>query len=56
MGILLKNAWIVDPVSATTASRNLLMENGIISACAAGIAAKGHQMMDCTGLFLSRAL
>ena len=32
------------------------MENGIISALAAGIAAKGHEMIDCTGLFLAPGL
>ena len=56
MGILLKNAWIVDPVSATAATGDLLMENGIVSALAAGIAAKGHEMIDCTGLFLAPGL
>ena len=56
MGILLKNAWIVDPVSATAATGDLLMENGIISALAAGIAAKGHEMIDCTGLYLAPGL
>ena len=56
MGILLKNAWIVDPVSATAATGDLLMENGIVSALAAGIAAKGHEIIDCTGLYLAPGL
>lgn len=32
------------------------MENGIVSALAAGIAAKGHEMIDCTGLYLAPGL
>ena len=32
------------------------MENGIISALAAGIAAKGHEIIDCTGLYLAPGL
>ena len=56
MGILLKNAFVIDPIAATAAPMDLLVEDGVISALAAGIAAKGHEIIDCTGLYLAPGL
>ena len=42
MGILLKNGCVVDTQNQTLSPMDLLLEGGVISAIAPGIAAKGR--------------
>ena len=56
MGILLQHATIIDPVALTAAPGDLLIEDGRIAALAPGIAAPGHEIIDCAGLCLAPGL
>ena len=56
MGILLKNGCVVDTQNQTLSPMDLLLEGGVISAIAPGIAAKGHETIDCTGKVIAPGL
>ena len=56
MGILLQHATVIDPVALTAAPGDLLIEGGRITAMAPGIAAPGHEIIDCTGLCVAPGL
>lgn len=56
MGILLKNGCVVDTQYQTLSPMDLLLEGGVISAIAPGIAAKGHETIDCTGKVIAPGL
>ncbi len=56
MGILLQHATLIDPVALTAAPGDLLIEDGVITAMAPGIAAPGHEAIDCAGLCIAPGL
>ena len=56
MGILLKNGCVVDTQNQTLSPMDLLLEGSVISAIAPGIAAKGHETIDCTGKVIAPGL
>ncbi len=56
MGLLIKGGKIVDPVSGASEAADVLIEDGRVVACAAGIAARGQQVVEAAGLIVAPGL
>ena len=56
MGILLKNGSMIDPVSKTVFSSDILIEQEKISSVGPDLASANHHVLDCTGKVIAPGL